>query len=93
VLIDRDGIGLPTVHVEGDFAAPVTFGQTLRMAIELVRMGNTSMTFRFTGTTVGDEVVAYRGEGTMVAVRMSDFKPMRLPENYRAAIETLRPAP
>jgi acyl-CoA thioesterase FadM len=29
----------------------------------------------------------------MVAVRMSDFKPMRLPENYRAAIETLRPAP
>lgn len=91
-LIDRDGIGLPTVHLEGDFAAPVTFGQTLRMGVELLRMGNTSMTLQFTATRTGDEVVVFRGSVTMVAVNMSDFKPMRMPDHYRAAIEKLRPA-
>ena len=89
-LIDRDGITLPTVHVDGDFSAPVTFGQTLRIGVELERMGETSMTFRFTAARTTDDTVVFRGAVTMVCVRMRDFTPVRLPEPYRAALETLR---
>ena len=37
----------PRVHYEVDFEAPLFFGQDVHTAVELVRVGTTSMTFRF----------------------------------------------
>ena len=42
-IVARRGWGLPTVHLEADFPAPSSFGETLRATLVLSSVGRTSI--------------------------------------------------
>lgn len=45
----RMGVGMPFVHLDVDFAAPVRGDADLDLTVEVTRLGQTSMGFRTTG--------------------------------------------
>src|SRR4051812_46777039 len=45
---------LPLVHADADFAAPVRYGDRLIVALEVERVGETSVTFRYTVRAAAD---------------------------------------
>lgn len=40
-------IGFPAVHVEADYMAPLRFGDTVRISLDVTKIGTTSCTFRY----------------------------------------------
>jgi 4-hydroxybenzoyl-CoA thioesterase len=46
-LVSGRKLGLPAVHVEADFASPLRFGDEVRVAVEVERIGNSSCSLRF----------------------------------------------
>jgi 4-hydroxybenzoyl-CoA thioesterase len=92
-VILKDRVGFPAVHVETDFENTVGFGETLRMAVAVEKIGRTSVAFRYEGTRTSDGVLAFRARITTVAVDMDRFQPIPVPERYRKALETLLAKP
>jgi len=40
-------VGFPAVHVEADYRAPLRFGDVMTIAVDVVKVGTTSCTFRY----------------------------------------------
>jgi 4-hydroxybenzoyl-CoA thioesterase len=84
--MDR-GIGVPTVHFEGDFHAPLRYGDVCVVQLRVVRIGRTSVTFRHTLVRQRDGIPC--ADFTHV-VAVSDLRAMRaieLPDDVRAVVE------
>jgi YbgC/YbaW family acyl-CoA thioester hydrolase len=88
-LIGKERLGFPTVHVETDFEKTVSFGETLRMLVAVVRIGRTSVTLRFEGFRGSDRERAFVATITSVCVDMDRFAPVPIPDRYRSAFERL----
>ncbi len=73
--------GLPTVHTEADFAAPVRFGDTIVVELRVAKLGRTSMelVYRVRDAASGDG----RATGRSVVVAM-DLNPESV--SFRRAI-------
>jgi 4-hydroxybenzoyl-CoA thioesterase len=89
-LVRGRGLGLPAVHVEADYVSPARFGDTMRIAVVVERIGRSSVTARFE--------ISHVQEGTPVAqvatvrhiVALTDLKAMKsrpLPDDVRAVLE------
>lgn len=67
-------VGLPAVHVEADFAAPVRFGDEVRIATAVERVGTSSCALRFDieRTSDGDHIATLRH-----VVALTDLGEMR----------------
>jgi len=89
-LIAKERLGFPSVHLETDFLDTVGYGETLRIAVSVVAIGRTSVTWQFEGARTSDGVVAFRTKVTTVCVDMDRFRPVPIPERFRAAMERLR---
>jgi 4-hydroxybenzoyl-CoA thioesterase len=46
-LVGQRRIGLPAVHVDADFASPLRFGDEVRIALTVERLGTSSCALRF----------------------------------------------
>ena len=80
-------LGLPAVHVEADFAAPLRFGDEVRIATVVERLGTSSCAFRFDleRASDGDCIATVRH-----VVALTDLVAMRarpLPGDVRALLE------
>ncbi len=84
--LDRN-IGTPFVHLSLDFSAPVTPRHRLLCAVEVERLGNTSITFAITGSQ--DGVECWRGRFTCVFVVSDKMTPRQPPEDIRARLAPL----
>jgi 4-hydroxybenzoyl-CoA thioesterase len=91
-VVGRERLGFPTVHIEVDFEKTVGFGETLRMQVEVLKVGTTSVVFRFLGVRASDGVTAFAATITTVAVDMDRFTKVPVPPRYREAFERLRGA-
>jgi 4-hydroxybenzoyl-CoA thioesterase len=91
-LIAKERLGFPSVHLETDFVETVGYGETLRIAVSVLEIGRTSVTWRFEGSRSSDGVVAFRTKVTTVCVDMDRFRPVPIPEKFRPALESLRAA-
>lgn len=89
VLIQKDRIGFPAVHVECDFKKPVTFGDPMEIRVAAVRIGTTSVVFRFQVAHRETGEVHCEAEITNVVVDMDTFRPVEPPAPIRAAIESI----
>jgi 4-hydroxybenzoyl-CoA thioesterase len=85
VLIDEKRIGFPAVHVECDYRSPLKFGDRLEVRISVEKVGGSSVTFRYRVWNQGAARLAAEARITVVCVDMDDFRPMPVPEPYRAA--------
>jgi 4-hydroxybenzoyl-CoA thioesterase len=85
-LVSRRRLGLPAVHVDADFASPLRFGDEVRIALAVERIGTSSCSLRFD---------LARGDGGPVAtvrhvVVLTDLALMRarpLAADVRAILE------
>ncbi len=80
-VINKEKLGFPSVHLEVDFIKPLNFGELLTAEVSCLRMGKSSVDFRYVlkrGKTACVSAVI-----THVAVDMRNFKPRAIPAKYR----------
>ncbi len=83
LIIDR-GWGLPTVAVQGDFAAPLRFGDTAVVTQRIERLGRTSIVFGYDIHRGADDVLSARTLVTCVLLDIAAHKPVPFPDDLRA---------
>jgi 4-hydroxybenzoyl-CoA thioesterase len=79
-------IGLPCVHLEGDFSGPLRFGDTIEVSMSVARFGTSSVTFDVRVQRVGGMLCAK----LVYVVACSDLTAPRatpLPADLRAALQ------
>ncbi len=83
----KKGIGFVVAHVELDYKAPAQYGDTLKVTVQVEKMGNSSIHFY-------QEIKI--DHKTLVKSRMvwacvgKDFKTQSLPQEVRVALEQRR---
>ncbi len=92
-LLVRDRRGFPAVRIETDFLEVVPYGERLRIAVSVVKIGTTSVTWRFDATRASDGARAFRTTVVTVCVDMDTFRPTPVPASLRPALERLLDAP
>jgi 4-hydroxybenzoyl-CoA thioesterase len=88
-VIGRERRGYPTVHIETDFRKTVGFGETLRMEVSVLRIGTSSVDFRFEGKRRSDGETAFVAKITTVCVDMDRFTSLPVPDAHRVAFQRL----
>jgi YbgC/YbaW family acyl-CoA thioester hydrolase len=87
VLLSEDRISFPTVHLETDFSAPVTFGDECRITVEIAKLGTSSVAFRYTGRRNSDGKQTVVCTATTVCTDLDKFKSVPIPDGLRASLE------
>lgn len=82
-----ENVGWPAVHAEADYKRPVRFGDRLRIVVSVARLGETSATFTYEGTRVGDAEPAVVGKIVVACLDMASMRPQPIPARYRALFE------
>jgi 4-hydroxybenzoyl-CoA thioesterase len=82
-LLHDDKFGLPAVHLDVDFFAPVRYGDEPIVHLAVLRMGDSSVEFGFWMTRDGDPKPLCRARVTTVAVDMATMKKCALPAKWR----------
>lgn len=84
-------IGFPTVHIETDFSKPFRFGETMRLVLDVVKLGRTSIVFRYRGYNVDDpdDAPSVEARGTVVTLDLDSFETLEIPADIRAVLEDL----
>jgi 4-hydroxybenzoyl-CoA thioesterase len=82
-LMHEDKLGLPAVHLEADFFAPIRYGDEPEVHLGVLRIGEASVEFGFWMTKPGDERPLCRARVTSAAVHMDTMQKRPLPDAWR----------
>jgi 4-hydroxybenzoyl-CoA thioesterase len=85
-LIGRRRVGLPTVHIETDFVAPLKYGDLLELTLSVERIGRSSIVWRYEGRRRSDGTHAVTARITTVCTSLETFKAMPIPDDLRAVL-------
>lgn len=80
-------------HMEIDFRSPARLGETIVTGARVERIGNTSFTVRLVTWERESERVVAEASQIQVTVSGDDFKPIPVPPELIAAIESAQGAP
>lgn len=83
-LITQRRIGLPAVHLEADFVAPVRYGDTLCIETTVTRIGSKSAELHYVMRRQGDGTVCARMQHTVVITDLVAMKSCDMPADVRA---------
>ena len=96
-LIVRRQIGFPAVHLSSDYEAPLRYGDTARIETSVLKVGETSTTFRYVLTRLATaeraEAVAAVVQHVCVAADLRTLTKVPLPADCRALLEAHRATP
>lgn len=84
--VDRN-YGTPFVHLDLDFKSPVTPRFPLDCTVQLMKVGDKSVTFFVSGFQ--NDVLCFQGTFVSAFVVADRFQPIRVPDDIRAIIEPL----
>jgi YbgC/YbaW family acyl-CoA thioester hydrolase len=90
-VLDRKGLGFPTVHLDADFRRPVRYGDEVTVELVVERIGGRSVTLTFLARRASDRAVCAEARIVKACVRRLEFRAVSLPDWVRAGFETLRP--
>ena len=79
-------IGLPAVHVEVSFSAPVRYGDTLRIETSVARVGNRSATLLYRMIRARDEALSAELRHTVVTTDLRELRSCEMPADVRALL-------
>jgi YbgC/YbaW family acyl-CoA thioester hydrolase len=86
-LLDDRKLGFPSVNVDVDFRETLAFGDLVRVEIQTIRMGESSLTLRYRIRKEGENAVCVEARITTVCVDMDTFKPVRIPNDLRTVLD------
>jgi 4-hydroxybenzoyl-CoA thioesterase len=93
-LIRERRVGLPAVHVECDFTAPLRYGDVARIDVTLERIGRSSCAFRYLFTRASDGAKVASMLHVCAVSDLRDVSSIPIPDDMRAVLERhLVPAP
>lgn len=78
-------IGLPAVRLEAEYAAPVRYGEALRIETTVARLGNRSATLRYRMIR-GDGTLCAELRHTVVTTDLDRVASCPMPEDVRAVL-------
>lgn len=87
-VLGRGDVGVPLAHAEADFHAPTRYDEELAIAVEVARLGATSLSCVFRIATPGGAPRA-TVRTTHVCVDRKAFRAVAWPEEMRAALERM----
>ena len=85
--IESHRIGLPTVHLETDFSQPFSYGDDMEVEVEVLKVGQTSITFGYRVFKIGDSEPRIVGHNVTVCLNMDTFEKMEIPQWFRQLLE------
>lgn len=85
-LILERRVGLPAVHVEMSFSAPVRYGDTLRIETSIAHVGNRSATLRYRMIRARDGVLSAELRHKVVTTDLSALRSCVMPADIRALL-------
>lgn len=83
-LITRRKIGFPAVHVEGDFTAPLRYGDVARISVTVARIGDSSATLRYAMKRARDGADAAQITHVVVVTDLTTMTKVSMPDDVRA---------
>lgn len=83
-------VGIPTVRAEIDYRAPLRYGDVAVIAVTVLRVGRSSVTFRHRVTRKADGVLCAEAVHTVVTARISAIATVPIPDDVRALLELHR---
>jgi 4-hydroxybenzoyl-CoA thioesterase len=86
-MLNERGVGFPSVHAEADFKSPLRFGDTVRVELETVKVGETSLTCRYRLFEDAQNRLAATITLVTVTMRLDSARPESIPEDVRTAFE------
>jgi 4-hydroxybenzoyl-CoA thioesterase len=89
-LITERRLGLPTVHVETDFTAPLRYGDTARIDVTAPHVGTTSCTLAYTVTRARDGTRVAKAKHVCVVSDLDALTKRPIPADVRAVLEANR---
>ena len=84
-LLTKRRVGFPTVHSEADFKAPLRFGDTARIQMDAVKLGERSVTMRYRLYLGESRRLCAEVQLVHVATDLDGFKSLPIPEDLRMA--------
>ncbi len=89
-LVIKRRLGLPAVHVEADFASPLRFGDDVRIAVSVERLGTSSVALRFELARASDGAHVATLRHVAVLTDLNELRSRPLPDDVRQALEAVR---
>jgi YbgC/YbaW family acyl-CoA thioester hydrolase len=80
-------VGLPTVHVDVDFTAPLRFGDVARIEVSVSHLGRSSCAFEMRILRVRDGTAVARVKLICASTDLSTLRSVPLPEDVRRLLE------
>lgn len=80
------GIGIPSVHIEADYKAPLRYGDTGLIDVSVERIGARSVTFRHAISRAADGVACASIRQVVVLCRLDELVPVDIPDDVRALL-------
>lgn len=90
-LISKHGMGIPMVHIEADFMAPLAQGKMLTLSATLERLGRSTVSWRVEARRT-DRKVAFRVRATSSFIRNDTFRSVAIPGAWRKKLSRYLPA-
>lgn len=84
-VLHGERFGMPAVHIECDFFAPVRYGDEPDIHLGVLRIGNASVEFGFWMTRSNHEGPICRARVTTVGVDMDTMQKRPVPDRWRRA--------
>ncbi len=79
------GLGVPTVHLETDFVGACELGEWLDIALEVEKLGESSVTLGFAFTVAGERRLG--GKAVLVCMHLVETRALPWPDDLRAAMQ------
>lgn len=86
-LIGERRVGMPAVHVESTFHAPLRYGDTIRIETSVARLGRRSAVLRYRMIREKDGVLSAEVRHTVVCSDMNIIASRDMPDDVRALFE------
>jgi 4-hydroxybenzoyl-CoA thioesterase len=92
-LLERDRIGFPAVRSECDFKAPLRFGDTAVIEMQVERIGTKSVTFGYRVAREKGDVTSAEGKVVCAVTDLDTFRAVEVPERLVELFLEVSPDP
>jgi 4-hydroxybenzoyl-CoA thioesterase len=86
-MLEERNVGFPSVHAEADYQQPLRFGDSARLTLEVLKVGNSSISCRYRVSRGEAEVLCATVQIVVAAIDIARFTRRELPDDVRAAFQ------
>lgn len=87
-LIKEKRLGFPTVHIESDFKAPLSYGDTALVTLHVLEVGRSSVKTSYSIRRKRDAALCMEASITTVLIDLDSMKAVPLTAELRAVFES-----